>query len=157
MANLFGDTETETEIRRAAQRVERDKSAPRCPHGQQFITLCPICSPPLEKDEAKQCDSLMLALGWRKLSFSQPHKASQTRGISDVRWYPPTWNPHGHKPFWFEAKRHREATRTQKHTREGQSAFQQLVESCGEDYVRGGLKELSAYLRERKIAEVGIR
>lgn len=157
MPDLFGSEPTAKEIQRQVTKIHRDKSAPPCPHGHTFITLCAACTPPLEKDESKRCDELMETLGWRKLSFSQPHKASQTRGISDVRYYPPSWNPKGFKPFWFECKRAREATRTQKHTREGQSEFRSLVESCGEPYVRGGLSDLSAYLREQKIAEVGIR
>lgn len=146
------------DARRAAQRVERDPSAPPCPHGSRFITLCAICTPPLEKDERQTCIELMEGLGWRHIGFSQPHKASMTRGVSDDRFYPPEWNPKNHKPFWFEAKRkHDRKGSTQKHTREGQSHFRALVTSCGEDYVRGGLKELSQYLREKGIADVGIR
>jgi hypothetical protein len=154
-ANLFGETETARELERTVSKIHRDPSAPACPHGFTFITQCPRCTPPLEKEEGKSCDDLMHGIGWRKVSFSQPHKASQTRGISDVRWYPPEWNPNGHKPFWFEQKRVME--KTNKDTKQGQSAFRDLVTSCGEDYVRGGLKELAAHLREKKIAEVGIR
>lgn len=157
MTDLFGSTPTAQEIKRQVSKIHRDRSAPPCPHGQTFITLCGICTPPLEKDERQRCIELMEGIGWRHVSFSQPQRAMQTRGISDDRFYPPEWNPRGHKPFWFEAKRKREATATKKNTREGQSAFQQLVESAGENYVRGGLVELSAYLREKKIAEVGIR
>ena len=157
MTDLFGSEPTQREIQRQVNRIHRDKSAPACPHGQQFITLCAVCTPPLEKDERESCLDLMEKLGWRHVGFSQPQKAYQTKGISDDRFYPPEWNPKGHKPFWIEAKRKREATRTKKVTREGQSAFQQLVESCGEDYVRGRLSELSAYLREKGIADVGIR
>lgn len=143
------------ELKKRVNRVLRDKSAPACEHGFKFITQCMICTPPDEKGEAQACDRLMKSLGWRKLSFSQFFKAAQTRGISDNRWYPPVWNPHGFLPFWFEAKRIGE--HTNKEQLEGQSEFRKLVESCGEHYVRGGLLELAAHLREKKIAEVGIR
>jgi hypothetical protein len=129
--------------------------APPCPHGSAFVTLCPTCTPPLEKEEGAQCDDLMSKLGWRTVSFSQPFKATQTKGISDRRYYPPEWNPHGHVPFWHEQKRIK--GKTNKETKKGQAAFQALVESAGEPYVRGGLKELAEYLRENRIAEVGIR
>lgn len=156
-ANLFGDAPTDVEVRRAAQRVERDRSAPKCPHGQQFITLCLVCTPPVEKDERKRCIQLMITLGWRHVGFSQPHKATMTMGVSDDRFYPPEWNPKGYEPFWFEAKRENDRKgSTHVHTRKGQAEFRALVESCGEKYVRGGLKELAAYLKTIGI-EVGIR
>ena len=154
-ANLFGEDQTTQEIQRQVARIHRDKSAPPCPHGFAFITQCLKCTPPLEKDERQKCIEAMRKLGWRHVSFSQPFKAAQTKGISDDRFYPPEWNPKGHKPFWFECKRVMEKTNTE--TKKGQAAFRALAESCGEDYVRGGLIELAAFLRERKIAEVGLR
>lgn len=154
MTDLFGNAPTQQEIRRQVERIHRDKSAPACPHGQRFITLCIVCSPPLEKDEAQLCDELMENLGWSAVKFSQPFKNTQTPGISDRRYYPPEFNPRGHVPFWHEQKRVRE--KTNKATKKGQAEFQQLVTSRGEPYVRGGLKELAAYLKTIGI-EVGIR
>lgn len=153
--NLFRDSLTERETRIQASRVLRDKSAPACPHGFTFITQCLKCTPPLEKGEAKLCDDLMEKLGWEALKFSQPFKAAQTLGIADRRWYPPEYNPRGHEPFWHEQKRVHE--KTNKTTKKGQAEFEQLVTTRGEDYVRGGMKELTTYLREKGIADVGIR
>ena len=75
MSDLFGNAPTQQEITRQVNRITRDKSAPACPHGQQFITLCVICTPPLEKDEGKLCDELMEKLSWRLVNFSQPQRA----------------------------------------------------------------------------------
>lgn len=94
-------------------------------------------------------------LGWKMLKFSQPFRAAQTLGIADRRYYPPDYNPRGHVPFWHEHKRVNE--KTNKSTKKGQKEFELLVTSRGEPYVRGGLSELSQYLRENGIADVGIR
>lgn len=155
MTDLFGSAPTPQEIQRQVAKIHRDKTAPPCPHGQTFITLCAVCTPPLEKDEGKLCDDLMTKLGWSIVSFSQPFKAAQTKGIADRRYYPPEYNPKGHAPFWHEHKRKHE--KTNKPTKKGQAEFCELVTSRGEGYVRGGLTELSAYLREKGIADVGIR
>ena len=143
------------EQRCQVQKIERDRSAPPCPHGMKFITLCAICTPLLEKEEGQQCDELMEGLGWSMLKFSQPHRASQTLGIADRRYYPPEYNPRGHVPFWHEHKRKHDKTNTPQ--KKAQAKFRALVTSRGEPYVRGGLRELAEYLRTSNIAEVGIR
>ncbi len=155
MTDIFGSGPTQQELQRQVTKIHRDKSAPPCPHGQTFITLCAVCTPPLEKDEGQLCDELMEKLGWSMVKFSQPFRAAQTLGIADRRYYPPENNPRNHAPFWHEQKRKQEKTNTP--TKKGQAAFRDLVTSRGELYVRGGLAELTAYLREQKIADVGIR
>jgi hypothetical protein len=123
-----------------------------CPHGSYFHTLCPICTPPSEKEVEAQCDQLMKALGWQLVRFSQPRHTMQSHGIPDRRYYPPRdrrgdeWGP-----FWFECKREGGKQRPE------QKDFEQMCRKHEEDYVLGGLKELAAYLREKKIADVGIR
>lgn len=128
-----------------------------CKHGFPFITQCPECTPPLEKEVEKECDNLMKALGWTVIRFSQPRHTMQTYGIPDRRYYPPPspkaeyWLNAGPQPFWFECKRKGAKQRKE------QIEFQALCKTVSEGYVFGGLPELAQHLRDQGIAEVGIR
>jgi hypothetical protein len=79
----------------------------------------------------------------------------QTEGIPDRRYYPPALHLRGSRPrplpFWMEVKKQGGKPR------KGQLEFRSLCENAREPYVIGGLKELAQYLRENRIAEVGIR
>jgi hypothetical protein len=121
-----------------------------CPHGSYFHTLCPKCTPPSEKEVEAQCDTLMRNLGWKLVRFSQPRHTMQSHGIPDRRYYPPKQSDR-HAPFWFECKRKGGKQRPD------QKEFQAMCIANEEDYVLGGLEELAAHLREKKIADVGIR
>lgn len=139
------------DLRRRVSKIERDKSAPPCPHGFTFITQCLKCTPPSEKDVEAQCDTLMRNLGWRLVRFSQPRHTMQSFGIPDRRYYPPKRSAITRCPFWFEVKKKGGKQRPD------QKEFQQMCADHDEHYVIGGLEELAAHLREQKIAEVGIR
>jgi hypothetical protein len=110
----------------------------------------------LEKQIEHACDVLMQKLGFDVLRFSHPGKTMQTEGISDRRYMRRARivdSPRGGKHWqravcvWFEAK---SATGEQ---RPGQALFEELVEACGEEYVCGGVDELTAWLITNKIAE----
>jgi hypothetical protein len=85
-----------------------------------------------EKQVETSGDRLMESLGFTAIRFSQPRNTMQTRGIPDRRYYKA-----GERAVWWEAKR----PHGSKHS-VYQKAFQELVESCGEDYVVGELDRL---------------
>ena len=128
------------------------KKAKPCPHGSEFITLCEICTPPLEKSVGNKCDKLMRGLGWTAVNFSQPFRAAQTSGIPDRRYYPPRGTLH--EPFWMELKRPKGKT-TNTAQKISQGNFREMAERCDEFYVRGGLTELAEHLRKWCKIEVG--
>jgi hypothetical protein len=119
----------------------------------------PLPSGALEKSVEHAGDRLMLALGFVVIKFSHPGRTKQTPGIPDRRYYRVprvvgvTKMPDGRvfenrsdaHVVWWEAK---SATGTQ---RPEQKLFQELVESCGEQYVLGGLEKLNAWLLARGV------
>lgn len=103
----------------------------------------------LEKHIEHDGDVMMQKAGFEVIRFSHPGKTRQTPGIPDRRYYRrprETERPSGRylQPalvVWVEYK---SASGKQ---RPGQKLFQEMCEACGEPYVRGGLDELSAWLK----------
>lgn len=108
---------------------------------EQHARVVRACRPK-EKDVEAACDRLMVGLGYTPIRFSQPRNTMQTPGIPDRRYYKADrmFPPAAHHSFWFECKRPGGKQSP------AQLAFQQLVVSCGEQYVLGGLDELARYL-----------
>jgi len=95
---------------------------------------------PLEKSVARDCDNLMLKLGWSVVKLSQRgsyrvRTSHVSPGVPDRKFY------RGTDTFWFETK--------QLHgvQSEEQKTFQKMAEGAGELYVLGGLNELTAFLK----------
>ena len=102
--------------------------------------------PPLEAEEDKKCAELWTLAGFTVISFSQPQKSLQTRGISDqlvMDNRSPTW-------FWFEVKRQTGPefyARKHKQTPD-QLWFQKRVEEQGHRYEMGSRKRVMEILKE---------
>lgn len=97
---------------------------------------------PLEKSVAKDCDVMMRDMGWTVIKLSQRggsrvRKSHVTAGVPDRRYY------REGDSFWFESKQADRGVQS-----EEQKAFQSMVERAGELYVIGGLKELTAFLKQ---------
>ena len=91
-----------------------------------------------EKQVQRDVVTTAKQFGCDVVSFSQPFGALQTRGIADLRIY----HRERKRSAWFEVK----AAGGKQST--GQCEFQGLVESVGERYVLGGVRELLELLRE---------
>ncbi|HEV8448564.1 MAG TPA: hypothetical protein VGQ44_17160 [Gemmatimonadaceae bacterium] len=94
-----------------------------------------------EKDVEHAGDKLMLAHGFRVISFSQPRATKQTAGISDRLYI----NAKRRLAVFWEAK-----TSTGKQSPH-QRDFQALVESVDWTYVVGTDAVLGAYLNEQGV------
>lgn len=92
----------------------------------------------LEKSEQWECVKLYRATGCEVIILSQPRATMQTEGIADLKVYcrrrARTW--------WQETKRPEGGKQS-----DDQRLFQDLVESCGEDYICGGFKEAYEHLQ----------
>jgi len=102
--------------------------------------------PPLESVEDKKCEELWTLAGFTVISFSQPQKSLQTRGIADqlvMDNRSPTW-------FWFEVKR---MTGPEYYARKhnqtpDQLWFQKRVETQGHRYELGSRQRVQEILIE---------
>lgn len=111
-----------------------------------------------EKKVEAAGDELMKLFGFTPIRFSQARATMQTRGIPDRRYYlsvPASYveRPHAtyvsfaqHRVVWWEAKAGTKQSAAQKN-------FQELVESCGETYLLGGVEALENYLVEQGLAK----
>ena len=96
-----------------------------------------------EKQIERRCINFYKMLGCEVVKFSQPHRASQTRGIADLRVY------HAKGTWWHEIK-----TPTGKQS-EWQRKFQEMVERYGETYIMGGIEAAVAQVNFLRIARFG--
>lgn len=104
-----------------------------------------LIEPPLEKhEEADVIDAYQMA-GCKVVSFSQPRNTMQSIGIPDLKVYDPRTGTH----WWHEVKRRQgpEYKKVKSFQSEGQRDFQELCESCGEEYIIGPLEAALTKLR----------
>ena len=95
-----------------------------------------------EKAIEHACDQLAQKAGGRVVRFSHPGKTQQTPGIADRLYCFPA-----HRlALWFECK-----TPYGKQ-RPGQVLFEELVTSCGQQYLEGGIGDLRNWLIANGIA-----
>ena len=101
---------------------------------------------PTEKQEEAFIRQMYQMAGCQVVSFSQPRASKQTEGIPDLRVYLPRLGV----SWWHEVKRQSGGqyyARSHGQT-PAQQAFQQLAESCGEEYLVGARDVAAQKLRE---------
>ena len=120
---------------------------PRLKHGDQ-VPMFKIAPPP-EKDEERMCIDLYEQVGCVVIKFSQPHKATQTRGIADLLILCPKLNT----SWWHEVKRRSgpEYKKVKSEQSPHQAGFQYEVERVGMRYIIGPLSTARQELIERGI------
>lgn len=101
--------------------------------------------PPSEKQEERQIIDLCGMVGLGIIKFSQPHKASQTRGVADLLVLCPKQGTY----FWCEVKRRQgdEYKKTGHGQTLHQKTFQVAVEEVGMTYILGSLSTVQEHLR----------
>ena len=101
--------------------------------------------PPLERHEEAACIDAYQLAGCVVVSFAQPRHTMQSGGIPDLRVY----DERTGTAWWHEVKRRQgpEYRKVRSEQRPGQRAFQELAESCGEEYVLGPLSAALDKLR----------
>lgn len=117
--------------------------------GLQFGDQIPLLkiAPPSEKDEERMIIDLYEQVGCVVIKFSQPHKATQTRGIADLLILCPKLNT----SWWHEVKRRRgpEYKKVKSEQTPHQAGFQFEVERVGMRYIIGPLSVAQQELIER--------
>lgn len=104
---------------------------------------------PTEKAEESFIRQMYELAGCRVVSFSQPRASKQTEGIPDLRVYATRLGV----AWWHEVKRQSGGeyyARAHAQT-PAQRAFQELAESCGEEYLLGARD-----VAERKLRALGL-
>lgn len=102
-------------------------------------------TPPLEKEEeACVIDAYQMA-GCKVVSFAQPRATMQSAGIPDLK----VFDPRTGTTWYHETKRRQgpEYKRVKSVQSPAQRAYQELCESCGEEYIIGPLDAALSKLR----------